>query len=200
MKQVLQTKVASNVIDLATRQLYRSGGRNTDRASGGRTHVPLGDVGTMTPLNDAEGKLAKALARFERAGISLNPRIYLEKKYKPLSGKQRKAVASVATAVRKAAMAVAQIADDSAGATATRSGANHLFDRVQKTTTIWVLMGDIVRVVAATDNPEPVAFLISLAQYLAGITPSPGGGRPPDHLDEDQVADFLARQQTRRAA
>jgi len=154
----------------------------------------------MTPLNDAEAQLAKALAMFERAGISLNPQIYLEKKYKPLSERQRKAVTSVAVAVQKAAMAVAQIAHHSAGATATRSGANHLFDRLQKTTIIYVLMRDVIRTVARTNEPEPAAFLISLAQYLAGTVPSPGDGRSPDRPDDDQVADFLARQQARRAA
>jgi hypothetical protein len=151
-------------------------------------------------LNDAEAQLAKAFSRFERLGISLDPQVYIEKKCKPMSRSQRKAVASAARAVRKSAIGVAQIARDSAGATATLSGGDHLFDRLNKALIICVLMGDIVRAVSGTDNAEAVAFLISLAQYLAGIMPSPGGGRPPDHEDDDEFADLLQHQEMRRAA
>jgi hypothetical protein len=117
-----------------------------------------------------------------------------------MSKRQRIAVSSAAKAVRKSASAVAKIARDSTGATATRSGRDYLFDRMSKTLLIGWLMCDILDIVARTGNPELVAFLIGLAQYLAGIMPSPDGGRPPDHEDDAKVADLLPHQGMRRAA
>jgi hypothetical protein len=193
----MTTNIPSNVISLATRQSCSSEGGSPDRAP---SSPPAKGLATMTPLNDAEARLAKALAKFEGIGISLDPRVNLERKHKPLSKKQRRATVFAAIAVKKAAMAVSQIAHDSAGALATHSGGAHLIDRVAKMTIIYVLMCDIIRIVEHVNNPYLVATLISLAQYLAGTMPAPGGGRPLEHKDEAEVADFRAPQQMRRAA
>jgi hypothetical protein len=202
MTKDIRTETASNIINLAGRQWNSpEGGRPHQVSRSSRPEAQKGR-GTMTPLNDAEAQLAKALARFEEIGISLDPRVHLKEEHEPLSKKQRKATVSAAIAVKKAAMAVAQIAHDSVGALATHAGRAHLSNRVANMTIINVMMCDIVRIVEHANNPYPVAVagLISLAHYLAGIMPAPGGGRPPEHRDEGEVADFFAPRQVRRAA
>jgi hypothetical protein len=152
-----------------------------------------------TSLADAEAGLIEALAAFEAIGIIPGPSAYTDRRYKPLSKNQRKAVASAAAVVQDAVRAVERSALNKV---TSMSGANwtNLHSHFINANIISVLMVDVCRVVAQTDNPKPIAHLIFLAQYLGGLWPRYGRPTSTEGKGEDDLADLIARGPTARAA
>jgi hypothetical protein len=188
----------SNVVHLSTRQRLQCEGTTPVRTSTNLSLKPSTPRDAVTPLADAEAQLVQALEKFEEIGINLDPQTNRNRTYKLLSDEQGKAAKSAAITARKAAQALVQAASGYLRSTFTRHGAAYLFGRIKKVTIIWVLMRDVIRIVAQSDDPGEVAQLVLLSQYLAKGSHPPDGDRS-DPEDHGEIAGPFSLAQRRRA-